>query len=50
MPPDDRMLDTLADAGIDRCLLLLPAGPESQMLTQLDEWAPLTSRWQQATR
>ncbi|MEV6037395.1 LLM class F420-dependent oxidoreductase [Nonomuraea sp. NPDC052116] len=48
-PPDRRLLDTLADAGLDRCLLLLPAGTESQMLAQLDAWAPLASMWRQVT-
>ncbi|MGV9379684.1 LLM class F420-dependent oxidoreductase [Nonomuraea sp. NPDC003707] len=48
-PPDRRLLDTLADAGMDRCLLLLPAGTESQMLAQLDAWAPLASMWRQVT-
>jgi probable F420-dependent oxidoreductase len=48
-PPDNRLLDAFADAGIDRCLLLLPAGPESQMLAHLDEWAPLASGWRRAT-
>ncbi|MFI9841826.1 LLM class F420-dependent oxidoreductase [Nonomuraea sp. NPDC051941] len=48
-PPDGRLLDTLADAGLDRCLLLLPARTESQMLAQLDEWAPLASMWRQVT-
>jgi probable F420-dependent oxidoreductase len=44
-PPDSRLLDTLADGGIDRCLLLLPAGTESRMLARLDEWAPFASAW-----
>ncbi|MGW0810432.1 LLM class F420-dependent oxidoreductase [Nonomuraea sp. NPDC002799] len=48
-PPDRRLLDALADAGLDRCLLLLPAGTESQLLAQLDEWAPLASGWRQVT-
>ncbi|MET9246568.1 LLM class F420-dependent oxidoreductase [Nonomuraea sp. NPDC003709] len=48
-PPDRRLLDTLANAGLDRCLLLLPAGTESQMLAQLDAWAPLASMWRQVT-
>jgi probable F420-dependent oxidoreductase len=48
-PPDDRLLAALADADLDRCLLLLPAGTESQLLTQLDEWAPLASTWHQVT-
>ncbi|MER6003541.1 LLM class F420-dependent oxidoreductase [Nonomuraea angiospora] len=48
-PPDRRLLDTLADADLDRCLLLLPAGTESQMLAQLDAWAPLASMWRQVT-
>lgn len=42
-PPDGRLLDEFAAAGVDRCLLLLPAGTESQMVAQLDEWAPLAS-------
>lgn len=42
-PPDRHLLDALADAGLNRCLLLLPAGTESQMLAQLDEWAPLAA-------
>lgn len=46
-PPDRRLLDALADGGMDRCLLLLPAGTESQMLAQLDGWAPLASMWRQ---
>ncbi|MFD0685552.1 LLM class F420-dependent oxidoreductase [Actinomadura fibrosa] len=45
-PPDTRTLDTLANAGIDRCLLLLPSGTEPDLLTQLDKWAPLAPRWQ----
>ncbi|WP_053204382.1 LLM class F420-dependent oxidoreductase [Jiangella muralis] len=42
-PPDKRLLDGLAAGGIDRCLLLLPAGPESELLGTLDEWAPLAA-------
>lgn len=33
-------LAKFADAEFDRCLLLLPAGTESEMLAQLDSWAP----------
>ncbi|MFC4591806.1 LLM class F420-dependent oxidoreductase [Sphaerisporangium corydalis] len=47
--PDRRLLDALADARMDRCLLLLPAGTESQMLAQLDTWAPFASMWRQVT-
>jgi alkanesulfonate monooxygenase SsuD/methylene tetrahydromethanopterin reductase-like flavin-dependent oxidoreductase (luciferase family) len=42
-PPDAGSLNALADAGIDRCLLLLPAATESELLGQLDAWAPLAS-------
>nr|WP_232827244.1 LLM class F420-dependent oxidoreductase [Jiangella endophytica] len=38
-PSDKSLLDALAEAGADRCLLLLPPGPESQLLATLDEWA-----------
>lgn len=42
-PPDKRLLDALAGAGIDRCLLLLPAGTEPELLTTLDEWMALAA-------
>jgi probable F420-dependent oxidoreductase len=48
-PPDRRLLDALADADIDRCLLLLPAGTGSQMLAELDQWAPLAANWRHIT-
>jgi probable F420-dependent oxidoreductase len=48
-PPDSRLFDALADAEFDRCLLLLPAGTESQMLAQLDEWTPFAARWRRST-
>jgi probable F420-dependent oxidoreductase len=47
-PPDPKSLDALADAGIDRCLLLLPAATESELLSQLDAWAPLASDQQRS--
>jgi hypothetical protein len=47
-PPDAGSLNALADAGIDRCLLLLPAATESELLGQLDTWAPLASGQQRS--
>ncbi|MEV0616585.1 LLM class F420-dependent oxidoreductase [Nonomuraea sp. NPDC050404] len=44
-PPERRFLDAVADAGLDRCLLLLPPGTESDLLARLDEWAPLAPGW-----
>jgi len=49
VPPDPGSLDALADAGIDRCLLLLPAGAESELLGRLDAWAPLASGRRRST-
>ena len=43
-PPEKSVLGALADGGVDRCLLLLPAGTESELLTTLDEWALLARR------
>lgn len=40
-PPDSKVLDALAGAGVDRCLLLLPAGSDTELLRQLDDWARL---------
>jgi probable F420-dependent oxidoreductase len=41
VPPDSALLDALAAAGADRCLLLLPAGTEIEILNRLDDWAQL---------
>ncbi|HEY8473570.1 MAG TPA: LLM class F420-dependent oxidoreductase [Natronosporangium sp.] len=43
VPPDPESLAALADGGIDRCLILLQAGTESELLRQLDAWAPLAA-------
>lgn len=40
-PPEKSVLGALADGGVDRCLLLLPAGTEPELLNTLDEWALL---------
>jgi probable F420-dependent oxidoreductase len=42
-PPDRMLLGEFAAAGVDRCLLLLPAGTEAEILSRLDDWAPLAS-------
>lgn len=42
--PDDELLDAYAAAGVDRCLLLLPAGSDAELLSRLDKWAPLAAR------
>lgn len=43
-PPDTALLDAFASAGVARCLLLLPAGTEAEILERLDDWVPLASR------
>jgi probable F420-dependent oxidoreductase len=43
-PPDDELLDAYAAAGVDRCLLLLPAGSSAEILSTLDKWAALAGR------
>jgi probable F420-dependent oxidoreductase len=48
-PPDPGSLDALADAGIDRCLLLLPAATGSRLLGRLDAWAPLAAAQRRST-
>lgn len=39
---EERVL-AFGDGGVGRCLLLLPAGTESELLTTLDDWASLVS-------
>jgi probable F420-dependent oxidoreductase len=43
-PADRGVLDGLAAAGVDRSLVLLPAGTASEMLSRLDDWAKLVQR------
>jgi probable F420-dependent oxidoreductase len=44
VPPDRGLLDAFAAAGVDRCLLLLPAGTEAEILGRLDDWTALADR------
>jgi alkanesulfonate monooxygenase SsuD/methylene tetrahydromethanopterin reductase-like flavin-dependent oxidoreductase (luciferase family) len=39
--PTAKMLTEFAEAGVDRCLLMLGPGDTSGILTSLDEWAAL---------
>ncbi|MGH3154880.1 MAG: hypothetical protein ACRDOB_29695 [Streptosporangiaceae bacterium] len=41
VPPDRALIDQLAAAGADRCLLALQDGAADHTLATLDEWARL---------
>lgn len=41
VPPDRAMLDALAQAGVDRCILPLRLGPAHEMWETLDRWAEI---------
>lgn len=43
-PPEPKLLDALAAAGADRCLLLITNHTEDEALSLLDSYTPLLNR------
>jgi hypothetical protein len=43
-PADPEMIGRYAEAGVTRCLFLLPAGTADEVLPRMDRLAELTSR------